>query len=184
MKDQISQVIINLLEINLYKDIYVSTICEKVPISRQTFYRYFHSKDAVIEWFIEQDFMKNAFPLFRYHLKEKGVSAFFSYIKENPLFYQRILEHDNGILLEHCLKKAYNTAADYTSTFSLPVKKRCYTINPKVYRLYAINGIVAILIYWIQDNMKISEEDIAKDLYLMMEEPLGIVRDYYLTIKE
>lgn len=34
--------------------------------------------------------------------------------------------------------------------------------------------------YWIKGGMSIPEKVIAKELYLMMEEPLGIVRDYYL----
>ncbi len=54
------------------------------------------------------------------------------------------------------------------------------TINPEVFFQYSSSGIAAVVIYWIKQNMQIPEATIARELYLMMEEPLGIVRDYRL----
>lgn len=78
-----------------------------------------------------------------------------------------------------CLKTAYYSAFERREEFTQIVMKKS-SINPEIFFQYSSSGIASVVLYWLKDNMKIPEEIIAKELYLMMEEPLGIVRDYYL----
>lgn len=181
MKDKIAATLLGLTESFSYQSITVTVLCEAVPISRQTFYHYFHSKDEVAEWFIIKDFTENALPLFRHHLKERGAAVFFTYIKDHPVFYRRLYEYRDGLFLERCLRAAYDYAANQSKLFSRKVEPKSDRINPEVYRCYAASGIASVVLYWIRENMEIPIESVARDLYLMMEMPLGDVRDYYFN---
>lgn len=181
MKEDIANTMEKLLKQQPYSKISINKICADVPVSRRTFYNHFNNKDHLVEWMVEKDYMEHAFPLFSYHLGEKGCQAFFGYIKEKAFFYQRILEYDDGSLLSKCLEIAYAKSTDLSAAFSKPGFKHRKKINPMVYRCYASHGIAAVVVYWIEDGMKIPVEDIARDLFLMLEEPLGYVRDHYLV---
>lgn len=180
MEKLIADALIDLLDTFAYKDISVRVICEVVPVSRPTFYKHFRNKDDVVRWFVRDDFMKNCFPVFQYHLKEKGVQTYFHYLKKHRNFYIRILDYDNGLFLKDCLEYAYLNAFKYLEEFSLPVTKKKGSINPEIFMLYSVGGISSVIVSWIRQHMEPSEEKMAADLYLMMEKPMGYVRDYYL----
>lgn len=183
MKEDIAAKFQQLLLAHPFREISIQMICKAVPISRQTFYNHFHSKEALVQWMVTTDFMDNAFPLFSYHLKAQGAQSFFTYIKKNRNFYQRILEYDSAFL-EQCLVDAYNVSTDHVYKFTKP-PARCNhkndKINPDVYRAYANHAIAAVVLYWIREKMQIPVEKIANELYLMMEFPLGYVRDNYFV---
>ena len=179
MKEKITKTLLNLMRHQNYSKISVTTICENVPVSRTAFYHYFDNKDDIVFYFIEQDFLKNCFPIFKFHIKERGAQAFFSYLKEHKSFYTKLYHIDNGDFLFKCLKNAYHTGFDKRQEYTQPVLKKT-PINPEVFAEYSCSALAAVVIYWIKNDMTIPEEVIAKELYLMMEEPLGIVRDHYL----
>ena len=181
MKEIIANTMDQLLIKQPYNKISINKICDAVPMSRRTFYNYFSNKEHLVEWMVEKDFMEHAFPMFSYHLGEKGCQSFFGYIKNKAFFYQRILEYDDGSFLSKCLEKTYDRSAELSAVFSKPGFKHQKKINPVVYRRYVSHGIAAVVVYWIEDGMIIPLEDIARDLYLMLEEPLGYVRDHYLV---
>ena len=180
MKQTIANILIELLERHFYKDISVRIICESVPISRSSFYNYFKNKDEIVKWFITQDYMANAFPIFKFHLKEKGVQTFFDYLKRNKNFYKKIYEYDDGNFLRECFMEAYFHSFSFIKDISLNVDKKKGHINPDIFITYFSGGMSCVIAQWIKNDMDISEEDMAKDTYLMMEQPMGIVRDYYL----
>lgn len=182
MKDIIAKALSDLLVTNPYSKISIGMICDAVPTSRRTFYNYFNNKNHLVEWIVERDFFELAFPLFSNHLGTVAVRSFFTYIKQNEVFYRRILEYDDGVFLTKCLVSVYDKTADLSDTFARPVFNSERRINPSVYRQYAHNGIAAVVVYWIRDGMKIDIPDIARDLGLMIELPLSHVRDHYLLI--
>ncbi len=181
LKTKIIKTFAELVELYNYEDITVRIICESVPVSRQTFYRYFRSKDDLVQQGVEIDFMEKAFPLFRYHLKEQGCAAFFLYILDHAAVYQKLFDHDGGILLEHCFRETYFRSVNFVEIYSRKVETKPDKIDPYVYRYYSSSGIAAVVTYWIRNKMAIPVEQIARDLYLMLEHPLGYVRDYYMN---
>lgn len=100
MKDKITDTFLTLMGNNHYSKISVKTICENVPISRTAFYHYFNNKEEIIFYFVQQDFLNNSFPIFKFHLKEKGTQTFFSYLKNHKNFYIALYNIDQGI---YCL---------------------------------------------------------------------------------
>lgn len=177
MKNKIADTMYGLLELYPYRDVSIRVICESVPISRATFYHHFKNKDGLAAWMVKRQYYENAIPLFRHHLKELGVQSFFTYIKSNQSFYQRLYEHDQGRLLFHCLSAAYNSGVDLSGSYSRPARLALPPIDPEVYRRYSTTGIAATVTYWIEGGMAIPIEKIAGDLHLMMDNPLGTVRD-------
>lgn len=180
MKDKIAETLLKLMDSQPYSKISVKAICENVPISRTAFYHYFHDKEEIVSYFIEQDFLKNCFPIFKFHLKERGAQTFFSYLKDHKSFYTKLYYTDQGECLFKFLKNAYRIGFERRQEYTQQDVRKKSPINPEVFSQYSCSGLAAVVIYWIKNNMDIPEKVIAKELYLMMEEPLGIVRDYYL----
>lgn len=180
MKDDIIKTAYKLFETHPYKDISVHLICDSTPVSRTTFYNYFPNKDDMVYYMIQKDFSDNVVLLFQYHLKEKGISAFFTHIKKREKFYRRIYEYDNGHLLMKCLVNAYNLNMDSIENFSLPKKNQQEPISMEVYQHFSSWGIASVIIYWIEGNMQIPIDEISRELYIMVEHPLSYVRDNFL----
>lgn len=180
MKDKITNSMLELMQTQNFSKINIAMICRNVPISRTTFYHYFSGKGEIIEYFVEQDFLKNSLPIFKFHLKQRGVKTFFSYLREHRDIYQKLYHIDQGYSLYKALKRAYLAGFERRSEYSDQNVRKKPPMNPDVFSQYTCSGLAAVMIYWIKNNMDIPEEQMANDLYLMMEEPLGYVRDYYV----
>lgn len=118
MKNKIAETLLKLMETQDYSKINVKIICENVPVSRTAFYHYFNHKEDIVAYFIEQDFLRNCFPIFKFHLKERGAQTFFSYLKEHESFYNKLYHIDQGELLFKCLKNAYHTGFERREEFT------------------------------------------------------------------
>lgn len=181
MKMTIAETLIKLMKSTNYNQISVSMICNAVPVSRPTFYKYFHDKNNVVEWFIENDFQQNCYPIYKFHLKERGVQTYFSYLKNHKKFYIDLYNIDQGNFIQYCLQRAYISSIPNLREFSKKVDSYSYIVDTNVFSLYATSGIASVVVYWIKLGMNIPEEKIAKDLYFMMEKSLTEVRDYHLV---
>ncbi|MBQ6583360.1 MAG: TetR/AcrR family transcriptional regulator C-terminal domain-containing protein [Mogibacterium sp.] len=180
MKDKIANAFLQIWERERYEDISVKTVCEAVPVSRTAFYNHFAGKEDVLVYLCTRDFETKCLPIFRFHLKEVGTKCFFSYIRENRSFYEKLYRIDNGILLNQCLKAAYYVGFERRKEYSTAVTKRSRTFHPEVFYEYSCSGIAGVIIGWIRNGMTVPEEHMARDLYIMMAEPLSVVRDYYV----
>lgn len=179
MKDTITDTFLRLLDEYEFKDITVTMICSAVPVSRTAFYRYFKDKNGIQEYFVCRDYEKKCLPIFRFHLKEQGTKCFFSQIREQKEIYNKIFKIDNGLTLYRSLKTAYRIGFEKRKEFSYPSKWSDRTFDPEVFFEYACSGIAAVVVAWMRNGMKPSEERIAKDLYIMMSNTLEDVRDHY-----
>jgi len=179
MKNSITDTFLKLWLTQEYGDITVKMICSDVPISRTAFYRHFNNKEDIVFHFVSRDFVENCLPIFRFHLREQGVQCFFSYIREHRDIYMKIYAVDDGILLFRCLKAAYKIGFERRQEYSRNVVRRDTTFNPNVFFEYACSGIAAVVSTWIKDGMVTPDNIIARDLYIMMSEKLGVVRDYF-----
>ena len=177
MKDAIANSLMRLMNEHEYRDITITMICKDVPVSRTAFYRYFSDKDSVLQYCVLRDYEKKCLPIFRFHLKEIGTACFFSYIAESPSFYLRLRDIDQGHLLMQSLKSAYRVGFERREEYSLPSSNKISGFDSEVFFEYACTGIAAVVTMWIKSGMKRPVDQIAKDLYIMMSEPLGDVRD-------
>lgn len=150
MKDKIAATLLKLMDTQNYSKISVKTICENVPVSRTAFYHYFDNKEDIVMYFVEQDFLKNCFPIFKFHLKERGSQTFFSYLKDHKSFYTKLYHTDQGELLFKSLKNAYRTGFERRQEYTQPNSHKKPPINPEVCSQYTSNGLAAVVIYWIK----------------------------------
>ena len=179
MKDIITDSFIKLWEERDYKDITVTMICSAVPISRTAFYRYFKDKKSIVRYFVLRDYEANCFPVFRFHLKERGTRYFFSHISDQKKIYLKIYEIDDGMLLFQSLIAAYRVGFERRKEYSNPTNWVDRTFDPEIFFEYACTGIASVILYWIRNGMKPSEDRMAKNLYIMISESLEKVRDHY-----
>lgn len=162
-----------------YRNITISQLCKEIPISRQTFYQHFSSKDDMLMWAVRTDCLENAVPIFKLHLKQQGPLGLLRYLENNAAVYRQLYLHDDGVLLNRCLLNAHREALGLKDTFSNPVTKKGQ-ISLEVFERFACSGIVSVLCYWVSTDFSIPAETISKELYLMIEHPMSYVRDYYL----
>lgn len=133
MKNEIAEAMIRLLDDHPYSEITVTMICGSVPVSRTAFYRYFHDKEDVLFYFVSLEYLEKCFPIFRFHLKEKGTVCFFSYILESKERYMKLYEIDQGIFLFRALKAAYRIGFERRREYSMPVSAKNRFFDPEVF---------------------------------------------------
>lgn len=163
-----------------YSKIKIEDIVESIPISRRTFYNYFHDKDEVIDYIVWEQFIENAFPVCKMGLGKKGLTAFFRYIWEDKAFYLSIVRYEKGHLLQDALIRTYDQAVERIDEYAHPIPNDEKRINPQIYMVYTHSALAATIVYWLLDGLKLSVDDIARDTGLMLEHPHSFVRDRYL----
>ncbi len=180
--DHIADSFISLLQTNTYDNITIQMICNSTPTSRNTFYYYYDSKEKLVEWICCRDFMKYCFPYFKIQADNISVKSFFLYIKENRNFYKAVYRSDNGRLLRHCLEQAYSRGVtkesirEYGCIEAGPYHK----VDFRIFCRYSNCGIAAVVLFWIENDMKMPIEEVAKDLAIMLTNSLEFVRDHHL----
>lgn len=163
-----------------YAQITIEDIAAAVPVCRRTFYNHFTDKDEVIYYLVYEQFMENAFPICKIGMGTKGLTAFFDYIGKDREFYLRLARYENGHLLKDALIRTYDRATERVQEYARPVANSEKRINPDIYKIYTHAAIAAVIVYWLNTNLKMSVEDIARDTGLMMEHAHSFVRDRYL----
>jgi AcrR family transcriptional regulator len=181
-KEKITVTLFRLLDLKPYREITIKDICDGTHISRNAFYYHFYSKDALIKWIIDQQFLKYSFPYFKIKTENIATKSFFNYILDRKTFYDRIYQIDGGRFLSDCLSHAYSIVLkkEYIKEYANVKKKDKERIDPRVCIRYANAGTAAVVVFWIGDGMRISVDCIARDLYLMLTKSLEDVVDQYL----
>lgn len=179
MKEKIAKTMMELMKVHHYSDITIQMICDATPVSRNSFYYHFKSKQDLLEWICIWNYQTYCLPD---HYDEGETKTLLQYIYRFQDFYREIYNTDGGILLQHCLKEAHISGTskekvkEYTTLQQGPWRK----INKNVYLNYATSGIAAVLTYWVATDFSIPIDDIAKDLAIMLTKPLTEVRDRYV----
>lgn len=163
-----------------YEKIRIDDIVAAVPVSRRTFYNYFHDKNEVIQYIITEQFMEHAFPICKAGFGKKGLIVFFRYIEEDRIFYQSLVRYESGYLLQDALIQTYDQVVERVKEYAHPVQNREKRINPDIYKIYTHSALAATIVYWLKSGMKISVDDISRDTALMLEYPHSFIRDRYL----
>lgn len=181
-QEKIAGAYIELLKKNPYSKISIKNICEATPTSRNAFYYYFESKEALVKWIVIQHFMKYSFPYFKILDNNISTKSFFNYIYEYKEFYMGIYNADQGELLRKCLIAAYKVALEPENVkkYSKTVVKDKNKIDERICNCYSNAGTAEVIVFWIADGMRIPIEKIARDLSLMLTKSMEDVRDYYL----
>lgn len=182
VKERIANTFVQLLETISYSKITVKLICEATPISRNGFYYHFEGKEDLVKWIVIQHFLKYSLPYFKFREDHIGAKSFFSYIYERKEFYNAIYKADNGELLRKCLIEAYRIGMEpnYVVEYSRVVKKDSFRVNTRICAAYVNSAIVGVILYWIEDGMRIPIKELAKNMDLLLTKSMEDIRDYHL----
>lgn len=165
-----------------YSQITISMICKATPVSRNGFYYYFEKKQELLEWIIEDDFLKYSLPYFRFETELIASKSIFEYIYKEKDFYKAAYDIDNGNTLRNCLFKAHfisikeENAQRYGKIKHATTKK----MSKEIYTHYGIGGIVEVIIYWISENFATDIDELAENIHLLHTEKLTTIRDNYI----
>lgn len=89
-------------------NITVRQICEEGGISRQTFYRYFPDKYAIINWYFDQLLEESFNRMGQGRTVYDGLCRKFEFIREERLFFTAAFQYDSqNNLREHDFEKIY-----------------------------------------------------------------------------
>lgn len=136
-----------------YNKITVSDICRKANVSRKTFYRCFHSKQACLLAVIDRHLSASYEEAMR-----GGLQQYFIYWQRNWDFLQTLKENTlYPILLEQAMGF---------------VSRR----NPRDWdeyqRGFAVTGVLGVIVQWIEQGCKETVAHLGKELHKVLSVPL------------
>lgn len=177
MQQQLANAFCRLLEKTPYRKLSVDSICKSVPTSRRTFYNYFHDKADLAGWTVRSELERSIQPMLESNqLSQMDVlCGCFSYVRNNPSLYSALLEVDDGVFLNKCLVGAYDEFIGMAVEAYDEKSEQEPPQHTNVFRHFHAAGMAAVVVHWIREGMTLSEETIATELGLLVEQPL-----YYL----
>jgi len=131
-----------------YNEIQISEICNEAGYHRSTFYRCFKTKEDVLLYgftlFVDEcgDALQQQYSIEKYI---ENATKIFSMIRKNSALF----------LLLHEIRFDYELLQVLTSVFPLNVKDKQ---NEKYYISFQANGHIAVVMKWLLDGMKESDE--------------------------
>lgn len=161
------EALIRLSEKKPYKDITVTEICDESGYNRSTFYRYYADKKELLEDGFTDEvkaFFSGVLVLvFAEGGAKKALPQVFAFIRKN--FRLFVLMHEAGLDLDLMTR--------FREPFSLEMDNE---IEKKYYLQFFAAGFYAIMIRWLEDGMKESDEEMGRLVYEMDDKFLRYVK--------
>ncbi len=156
----IKDAMLNLLSKKTINKISIKELCDLADINRSTFYSYYESTYYLLNE-IENELLDNIpykHELFDSRAKDELIdifTAYFSYIKENSYAFKVLLIDSDNITFR---RKLFSSIID--KRYEEHYEKQ--DIKSKYKFIYNSNGIISMIIQWLQDNFPITTEEMAK----------------------
>jgi len=155
----ICNALMELMKEKPYNKISITEICNRANLVRETFYRNFSSKDAVIKYCLEQKFNefldnmmieKNSLTLY-----DMGIH-YFSYWKEEKEFLKILVENKLLNLILENFSEQFSTIIDHLIKKEESIQVKSYIID-----MYA-GAFTNLLVKWILNDCKEHPEEMAR----------------------
>jgi len=171
-KKIIQSAMLELLETMPFSKISVKKICETADVNRSTFYSHYINTSTLLEE-IEDDVISHIPDSIDFSDKSsqnKALSSctcFFDYVKENAKLFKILLIKSDNInfknkLIDSVIKKHF---IEYYTNDNL---------IPRYNFIFSINGIISLMIKWIEDDFPISPNKFAQLTYNLA---IGIMKN-------
>lgn len=157
-RSKFKDAMINLMETNHISEISITALCNKAGLNRSTFYSHFENQMDVLRE-IENDVyeqLKAYLPYYEPDNYKQALVMSLEFIKNNNEVV-KVLLSDNG----------NQSFKSMIAELSLCTNKDVYDKNSafKYHRIFNINGFIGVIIYWLNNGMNESVEDMS-DLIL------------------
>lgn len=152
-----------------YLDISISDLCRQVGIARKNFYRYFDNKDDVLCALIDHIILDFS----RFENEETTPSAaapmvviqFLTYWQQQKPLLDAL--RNNGMstrLIERVLVHAWQRDTGFLQLLGNNADQSTV--------LFAVSGIISLIITWHHLGFRQSKEELAADIYRLMTQPI------------
>lgn len=159
-QDMLAKALISLLYAKKLDQITISELCDQAKVSRRTFYRHFHSKNEVVNYYVTQIMKGLAFALKEQSKQGRRsfVFAFFDFLE--PYTQLFLVLHSNG--LDEIVFTSYIMCVT-TLTFSIPPLQendQNASQNEQCYMAFLLGGLWSVFTYWIINGSKSSPAEL------------------------
>lgn len=167
--------LLSLMEHTPYSKITVRDICGKADLSRQTFYNFFESKDAVIRFCIHQCYSEMMESLAaRMPIKLSDITKQLTEtLYDNQKLMRLIVLHELGYLLEMEMALVIQAFAEQISMAS--------SGHLDKYASAFLSGAVAhMILYWFKDEKPVTQEQLSELLCRILTGDYFQIQNEYL----
>ena len=176
----LSDALMSLLEEKPFEEIYVSDICDKAMVHRTTFYKHFEDKYHLFGFCIKElqkEFFERSFII-------KGLEnpkEFSMEVVRQALHFHASNKKRSMLLMSNFFVTTFhkNVSQGLQAKFEEYRKSGVTSSIPiPVIAEYHTGALMALIRWWFENNMPISEEELLKHIDLMMNV------DHYISVPE
>lgn len=154
----LADTLIDLMEEKPYIDITIIDICKKADLSRQTFYNYFESKDALFRYLLSSTYMDKLNSMTGIPSSKEAISAFVGVVRENPRLVNAIVNNNMGNIVSD---EIFNAITEFLKK-SIPDFKHQPDYS---YHIVLLSGALThFMLFYARNNKELSEEEMTKIL--------------------
>jgi AcrR family transcriptional regulator len=136
-----------------YDKVTISDICRRAKVSRKTFYRYFHSKQACLLAVIDRHLSASY-----EEATQGGLQAYFIYWRRNSAFLQTLRANE-----------LYPLLVEQAVLFI----KQSLALNWDACRIhFVVTGVLCVIVQWIELGCEETVDDLGKELHKVLSVPL------------
>jgi AcrR family transcriptional regulator len=167
------EALIALIEEKEYSEITIQDIADRANVNRVTFYLHYRDKQDLLEKSVDvifTDLTSKITPLsgenFRLDIPPQGMVLVYQFIAENAAFY-RIILGKNGI--PFLVNRLRNFLAEIAMQRLQPLaaQDQLRRIPIEVVAQYAAGSIIALISWWLENDLPIAPEEFAHQTLLL-----------------
>ena len=168
---QLEQGLLQAMHTQLYEDISISDLCDKMGVPRKSFYRYFSSKDGALLALLDHTLMEfDQTPVRRSSLRGTAIGdleRYFVFWHDRKELLE-VLERNrlSGMLVERATAHAMNERMMPSYLRATPEKVQNLALT------FAVCGLLAIVLQWHNEGYKQGPEEMARIASYLLTRPL------------
>ena len=174
----IAQCLLDMITKENYEDITITELCQRAGVPRNTFYRYFANKEAVLRYLLEDSLREVLLKVVQtYHTSQERemiyhIANWLRFYKEQERVWALFDDKLHGILIGQVV-------AHYGSLLD-PINKLDFRNQQTKGIIFYAYGMQGILDVWRHFGYEQSEEEVAVQLYNIIRNP---IMDFQATVR-
>lgn len=157
-QNQLSQALMDLMQDQAFEKISVKSLTDKAGVSRQTFYKNFGTKEAIIHFMLFKRFQETRETFYKYaHDIPSFIKAFFRQCKSEKKLLTLLKDHKKL----HLLSDVFTQSLDQSLQINLLTDQ--VKSDDLIYAYhFLIGAILQVLAHWLDEDMKKDLDDLVK----------------------
>ena len=174
----IAQCLLDMIAKESYEDVTITDLCQQAGVPRNTFYRYFANKEAVLRYLLENSLREVLLKVVQtYHTSQERemiyhIANWLRFYKEQERVWALFDDKLHGILIGQVV-------AHYGSLLD-PINKLDFRNQQTKGIIFYAYGMQGILDVWRHFGYEQSEEEVAVQLYNIIRNP---IMDFQATVR-